>query len=364
MPAEGNYSSTTMTRFYNPPGTPPGTLINRHSGTDSTTIIKMICYSENSFDEKIMPSIEDCWCDEKAGTISWINIEGCPSPELLELLGKHYKLHPLSLEDVLNIGQHSKLELYDNYYFMQMYLLPENEEPAPQQVSIFVGPHYVITLLEKENLVFEMLRNHLRTGKSIIRKMGTDFLAYSICDAIIDLFFPAVEKLRTQLDVLEDTVFSGSETGVPEKIHNIKRKLLLMRKIVWSAQEVIGGLQSQGEDLVSRPTLAYLRDAYSHTVQLIHVIDNCREISSGMMESYLSQISNQMNQVIKVLTLIATIFIPLTFIAGIYGMNFNPHAGPLNMPELNWPYGYVTVCFVMLLIALGMIIVFHRKKWL
>lgn len=346
-----------------PPGTAPGTLVNYCDKHLSTTI-NMICYSENFFEEKTLARIEDAWVDSDRDCINWINIQGYHSPEMLEILGQHYELHPLSLEDVLDNGQNTKLELYDHYYFMVMYLLGQDEEINAQQVSVFVGHSFIITLVEEENGSFEPLRNRLRASKGLIRKLGTDYLVYSICDTVIDLFFPAVERIRIQLDVLEEGVFSGKEAGVPQKLHNIKVQLLLLGKLVWSAQEVIGLLQNQSEELVSRQTSVYLRDCYSHTVQLIHIIDSCREISSGMMESYLSQISNQMNQVMKILTLIATIFIPLTFIVGVYGMNFNPEAGPWNMPELNWPYGYISIWSFMLLLAISMLIFFQRKKWL
>ncbi|MEN6327539.1 MAG: magnesium/cobalt transporter CorA [Syntrophomonas sp.] len=346
-----------------PPGTAPGTLVNYRDQNLSTTI-SMIRYSETYFEEKNLQNITDAWAGADKGGICWINIQGYHSPEMLEQLGQHFGLHPLSLEDVIVSGQNTKLELYENYYFMVMQLLAPSDEINVQQISIFVGRNFVITLSEDEKGAFEPLRNRLRADKGLIRKFGTDYLAYCLCDTIIDLFFPAVERVRIQLDALEEGVFSGQEAGVPQKLHNLKVKLLLLGKLVWSAQEVIGLLQNQSEELVSRQTAIYLRDCYSHTVQLIHIIDSCREISSGMMESYLSLVSNQMNQVMKILTLIATIFIPLTFIVGVYGMNFNPEAGPLSMPELNWPLGYAGVWTFMLLLAAGMLLFFKRKKWL
>lgn len=350
-------------KHYHPPGTEPGTLVEHHPTSDSSVNIAMIQYGPDYFAEKTMESLEQCWAEEKPNCISWINITGNCKPEILTALGEHYNLHPLSMEDVLNSGQHPKMERYDEYYFLVMYLLAGGEEIDARQVSIFWGKNYIITIEEEEEGAFEILRSRIRKPQARIREMGTDYLAYCMVDALVDCFFPRMEELREELDLLEENIFSNTEKDIIEKIHNIKIKLLILGKLVWASQELINSMQNEEAELTSPNIQLFLRDCYDHTVQLTHTIDNYREISNGLIDSYLSLISSQQNQVMKVLTMIATIFIPLTFLVGVYGMNFNPQAGPLSMPELNWPYGYVASWGFMILVSLAMIYYFKRRKW-
>lgn len=311
-----------------------------------------------------MEYLEQCWEEGKSDCITWINIAGDYSPDMLTVLGEHYGFHALSMEDVLNVGQHPKMERYDDYYFLIMYLLSGAGEVDAHQVSIFWSPKFIITMEPEEEGAFEILRTRIRNPKTKLREMGTDYLCYCIVDALVDRFFPRLEELKEQLDLLEERIFSQQEKAVIEKIHNIKIKLLILSKLVWASQELVAAMQNEEADLTSPNIDFYLRDCYDHTVQLAHNIDSYREISSGIIDSYLSLISNQQNQVIKVLTIIATIFIPLTFIVGVYGMNFRTEAGPLSMPELNWAYGYVGIWGFMILLSMTMIYYFRRRKWL
>lgn len=352
-----------MQKHYHSPGTEPGTLAEHHPACDGALSITQMQYSPDYFAEKSMTSLEACWEEEKPDCITWINIEGNCKPEVLTALGEHYHLHPLSMEDVLNSGQHSKMESYDDYYFLIMYLLSAREETDARQVSIFWGKNYLITIVEEEEGAFEILRGRIRKPNSKTREMGSDYLAYCIVDALVDRFFPQLDKLRETLDLLENSIFSRKDKDVIEKIHNIKVKLLVLGKLVWGNQVLIDSIQNEAVELTSPNIHLYLRDCYDHTVQLAHTIDNYREISNGLIDSHISLVTSQQNEVIKVLTMIATIFIPLTFIVGVYGMNFNTQAGLLSMPELNWPYGYLGCWIFMILLSLAMLYYFKRRKW-
>lgn len=354
---------SSLHKHYHPPGTEPGTLTEHHPDCNGPVNITLIQYGPNYFAEKKLESLEQCWAEEKPDCITWINITGNCNPEILRALGEHYHLHPLSMEDVLNSGQHSKMERYDEYYFLIMYLLSGGKEIDARQVSIFWGKNYIISIAAEEEGAFEILRSRIRNPKARIREMDTDYLAYCIVDALVDRFFPRMEELREELDLLEESIFTRKEKEVIEKIHSIKLKLLILGKLVWASQELINAIQNEEAELTSPHIHFYLRDCYDHTVQLTHTIDNYREISNSLIDAYLSLISSQQNQIMKVLTMIATIFIPLTFIVGVYGMNFNPEAGPWSMPELNWPYGYAATWGGMILISLAMITYFKRRKW-
>ncbi len=348
--------------YYHPPGTEPGTLVNHVEDEKLRNDIHIIKFSPDYFCEKTVNNLEELGEEENKGVITWINIDGRPSAAMLESLGKRFHLHPLSLEDVLNSGQRSKIDFYDNYYFIVMYLLQDNTHTA-WQVSIFSADNTIITLAENEEDAFELIRTRLRSSKGMIRNQGADYLCYSICDALIDRYFPGLTGVRDHIDLLEESVFTRQGDNVIEEVHNLKIQLIAMEKYIWEAQEVVNTMLKDETSLIDQQVKVYLRDSYDHTIQLLSIIASYREISSSILESYLSLVNNQMNEVMKVLTLIATIFIPLTFVAGIYGMNFNPKAGPLNMPELNWPYGYITILGLMLIIAFLMFSYFRRRKW-
>ncbi len=348
--------------YSHPPGTAPGTLVNYREGAEVQNNIHIIKFSSDGFFEDNIRDLGELGPDENEAAVTWINITGHPSADNLELLGKRFNIHPLSLEDVMNQGQRSKIEFYEDYYFVVMYLLQEQTESA-WQVSIFVGEQFIITLVEEEADAFELIRNRLRNSKGLIRSQGTDYLCYSICDALIDRYFPGLTQVREHIDLLEEEVFTRRSNNVIEKVHNLKIQLIIMEKHIWGAQEAVNTMLKDESRPIDEQVKVFLRDSYDHSIQLLSIISSYRDITSSILESHLSLVNNQMNEVMKVLTLIATIFIPLTFITGVYGMNFNPHAGPLNMPELNWPYGYITILGFMLIIALIMLAYFHRKKW-
>lgn len=348
-------------------GLPPGALV--HVGTVKTEKIKitLIDYNETTFEVKELETIEECFSCKDTSTVTWINIDGVHQIDIIEKIGKHFELHPLVLEDIVNTAQRPKMEDFDSYLFLVLKMLyrKDNEkEVKSEQVSLIVGPQYVITFQEIEGDVFNPIRERIRSGKGRLRKRGSDYLAYALIDAIIDNYFIVLEKMGEEIEGLEKELISNPTPQTLHEINRLKAELLFLRKSIWPLREVINGLQRGETSLIKDTTGVFLRDVYDHTIQVIDTIETFRDLVSGMFDTYLSSVSNRMNEVMKVLTIIATIFIPLTFIAGIYGMNFNPEVSPWNMPELNWDFGYLVAIGIMVIIALGMVIYFKRKKWL
>jgi magnesium transporter len=324
----------------------------------------MTVYTEESWQQYHINSLNDLWQYENRDAINWIHLEGMIKAEDLDELKEHFGLHPLALEDVLNQRQHPKLEEYPGHHFITAYLLADNEYTYAHQVSFFAGTNFLITMVPDDDNAFVLVHKRLQKPDSLLRKQGVDYLVYCLIDTLIDRFFPRLESINEELGDLEDSVLRGQNKELIEQVHDLKRRLMVLEKLVWGMQALVLALRNEANGFASSRTGLYLRDCYDHTEQLLHSIDSFREISNSLTETFLSLVNNQMNQVVKVLTLIATIFIPLTFIVGVYGMNFNPHAGPLNMPELNWPYGYVFIWALMLLIAGTMTATFKHRKWL
>lgn len=348
-------------------GLPPGALV--HVGTQKIekAKISIIDYDEGTIEEKELETIEECFACKDTSTVTWINIDGVHQVDIIEKIGKHFNLHPLVLEDIVNTGQRPKLEDFDDYLFVVLKMLYRNvnqKEAQAEQVSLIVGPQFVITFQEKVGDVFNPLKERIRNGKGRIRKMGSDYLAYALLDAIVDNYFVILEILGEELEEIEKKLVSDPKPQTLQDLHRLKGEMIFLRKSVWPLREVINGLQKGESALIKESTAIYFRDVYDHTIQIIDTIETFRDLISGMLDTYLSSISNKMNEVMKVLTIIATTFIPLTFIAGIYGMNFNPEASPWNMPELNWDFGYLIAIGAMIIIALGMLFYFKRKKWL
>jgi magnesium transporter len=328
--------------------------------------VTVIDYDEMHYHEAEAKTVEDCFIFRSKPTVTWINIDGLHQPEVLEKLGSCYGIHPLVLEDILT-DQRPKLEDYDDYIFIVLKMLYYDEEGDDElgdskidmdQVSIILGPNFIISFKEKEVDVFEPLRARLRTAKGRIRKQGADYLAYSMMDAIVDHYFAIMERLGERFEDLEDAVVANPEPEILPTIYNLKRDMLYLRKSVWPLREAISKMQRTDSPLVSESTKIYLRDVYDHTIQVIENIETFRDMSASLLETYLSSLSNRLNEVIKLLTIISTIFIPLTFLAGVYGMNFT------FMPELESRWGYPAILILMLLVAVVLLAYFHRKKWI
>ena len=328
--------------------------------------ITIIDYDEQHYHEAEVKAVDECLIFKEKPSVTWINIDGLHQSEVLEKLGSCYGIHPLVLEDILT-DQRPKLEDYDDYLFIVLKMLYYEEEGDDElgdskidmdQVSMILGPNFIISFKEKEVDVFEPLRARLRTAKGKIRKQGADYLAYSMMDAVVDHYFLIMEKLGERFEDLEDAVVANPEPVVLPAIYNLKRDMLFLRKSVWPLREAISKMQRTDSPLVSESTKIYLRDVYDHTIQVIENIETFRDMSASLLETYLSSQNNRLNEVIKLLTIISTIFIPLTFLAGLYGMNFR------FMPELESPWGYPAILIFMLLVVVIMMTYFHRKKWI
>ena len=342
-------------------GLPPGTLI--HIGTQKVREpkITILDYDETQFHESEVKVIEECFVFKEKPTVTWINVDGLHQTEILEKLGECYGLHPLVLEDILNTEQRPKMEDYVDYLYVVVKMLHDKGkrgQTEAEQVSLIVGRNFVFSFQESEGDVFEPIRERIRNGKGRIRKMGADYLAYSLLDAIVDYYFVILEKQGDRIEFLEEELVTNPDTKTLQEIHHLKSETLFLRKAIWPLREVIGALERGESPLIQQSTSVYLRDVYDHTIQAIDTVETFRDMVSDLLDIYLSSVSNRMNAIMKVLTIIATIFIPLTFVVGVYGMNFR------YMPELEWQWGYPLVWTVMIGMVVCMLIYFRRKKWL
>ena len=343
-------------------GLTPGALVHVGKKKIEKVRIRLIDYDEAQLQEKEPKTIEECFPFKDLPTVTWVNIDGLHDVKVMEKVGKHFCLHPLVLEDILNTEQRPKIEDFDDYIFVVMKMLyydANDGEIRAEQISIILGPNFVLSFQERVGDTFNPLRERIRGAKGRVRKMGPDYLTYSLLDAIVDNYFVVLEKLGEQIEGMEEELVSNPTPGTLQRIHNLKREMIFLRKSVWPLREVVSRLERGESELIKDSTGIYLRDVYDHTIQVIDTIETYRDMLSGMLDIYLSSISNRMNQVMKVLTIIATIFIPLTFVAGIYGMNFE------YMPELRWHWFYPKAFWlVMLGIAAVMLVYFRRKRWL
>ena len=343
------------------PGLAPGTLIHVGERKVDKPRISFIDYDETQCQEKEVKTIEECFPFKETPTVTWINIDGIHEVDIIEKIGKHFDLHPLILEDIVNTEQRPKMEDFGNYIFIVLKMLYFNEkenEINSEQVSLVLGSNFVISFQESIGDVFEPVRDRIRKGKGRIRKMGADYLAYALADAIVDSYFVILEKFGERIEDAQEELVKMPAPETLQAIHKLKRGIIFLRKSVWPLREVVSGLDRAETPLIHEATGIFLRDVYDHTIQVIDTIENFRDMLSGMLDIYLSSISNRMNEVMKVLTIFAAIFIPLTFIAGVYGMNF------AFMPELAWRWGYPVVLIIMALVAVVMLFYFRRKKWL
>ena len=342
-------------------GLPPGSLV--HIGEKKTESVRItaIEYDETRWQEKEVATIEECFPVKGEPTITWIHIRGVHQIAPIEEIGKRLNLHPLLLEDIVNTEQRPKLEEYGDYIFVTSKTLHYEERGdavQAEQISIIFGSHVVVSFEEHERDEFSSIRERLRNGKGRIRKMGADYLVYALMDTIVDDYFVVLERLGERIEFLEGELISTPTPKTVRILHNLKREMILLRKSVWPLREVISGMERGESPLIKEATLVYLRDVYDHTIRVIDTVETFRDLLSGMLDIYLSSISNRMNEVIKVLTIITTIFIPMSFIAGVFGMNFK------YMPELEWRFGYPLALAIMCAIGVAMLLYFRKKRWL
>ncbi len=342
-------------------GLPPGTPFYVGERKDEKVRISILDYDKEHFEEKELEQVEECFSFRDKSTVTWINIDGIHQVDIIEKIGKHFGLHPLIQEDIVNTEQRPKIEDLGNYIYIVLKMFYHDEpdgEIKIEQVSLILGENFVISFQEREGDIFNHVRERIRKGKGRIRKMKADYLAYSLLDAVVDNYFFILEKSGEQIEELEDKVVSQPKPETLQEIHRLKRTMIFLRRSVWPLREVVSILERGESSLIVEASRIYFRDVYDHTIQVIDSVETFRDMLSGMHDTYLSSISNRMNEIMKVLTIIATIFIPLTFVAGIYGMNFK------FMPELDWRWGYFTVWIVILVLAALMVVFFRRKKWL
>ena len=342
-------------------GLPPGTLVFTGERKLDKVSMSVIDFNESRIEEKILERVEDSYCYRDTPSVSWININGIHNVEVIESIGKHYGIHPLVLEDILNIDQRPKMEDYGPYLYLVLKMINFDEklkEIKIEQVSIIITERCVISFQEMEGDIFDAIRDRLKNNKGRIRKMGADYLAYSLIDAVVDGYFVALENLGEKIEGLQEMLISDPTGHTLQEIQHLKREILFLRRSVWPLREMIGALERLESPIIHDELQIYLRDLYDHTIQVIDTVESLRDMLSGMLDIYLSGVSNRMNEVMKVLTIIATVFIPLTFLAGIYGMNFE------HMPELGWTSAYPLLLIAMATIGIIMVIYFKHRRWI
>jgi magnesium transporter len=342
-------------------GLPPGTLVHTGDKKVEKATISLIAYDQSSASEIKLESLDEWTPKPGEGAVIWLNVTGVHDLDIIQRVGTIFDLHPLLMEDIVSTDQRPKMEDYEQYAYVTLKMLyfgKNDTEIVSEQVSIILGKNYVLTFQEQAGDVFDPVRERIRSGKGRVRNLGSDYLVYALVDAIVDNYFVILETIGERLEDLADAVVAAPSVKALETIHDLKRELVYLRKAVWPLREAINGLYRSGTELIAETTGPYLRDVYDHTIQIIDAIESFRDLLSGMLDIHLSNASNRLNQVMKVLTMIATIFIPLTFLAGVYGMNFR------YMPELEWRWGYPMVWLIMLGLGVTMLILFRRKRWL
>ncbi len=350
-------------RKYHKPGTSPGTLsIDTKKSAGETKII-LVQYSKDFYEELILCSLSEVYRYKDSAYIKWINIINPVDVEEFKKFGEHFNLHPLAMEDVFNRGQSPKLEVYDDHSFICFNRVKNENGFETEEVDIFFNKNWVITVVEEKDDPFEPIRKRIESLTSRHKKYEVDYLLYSILDFFIDEMFPVLNSFGDEIENIEEELLGNPTKSTIHKVHDLKRNLLALRRISWPGREVINQLSRNGTGYIKPSTKIYLRDCYDHIVQVIDIIETYRELTSNMMDIYLSSVSNRLNEVMKVLTIIATIFMPLSFIVGLYGMNFNPAVSPWNMPELNWYFGYPIILAILVMISGGMLVYFKKKKW-
>jgi magnesium transporter len=339
------------------PGTPPGTLVGPDSA--APTRISVLTWTRESATLEPMPSIDAALARVTPGAMAWIDIDGLGDVGVLTRLGERFGLHPLALEDVLNVPQRPKVERYDKHLFIVMRTMRlVDGAVVEEQVSAFLGPDWLITIQERsDGDCFGSVRDAIRTGRGRVREAGTDYVAYLVLDSVVDAYFPVIEHFGERMHALENAAIADSGDGVLPEMQQIRHELLALRRAVWPMREEVGILLREESPLVSAETRVFLRDVYDHAVQALEIVESLRETAVSVMEVYLSVQNQRLNEIMKVLTVIATLFIPLTFIASIYGMNFQ------HMPELEWRYGYPFALGLMAVTAGALLLYFRRKGW-
>lgn len=356
-----------MKRVSKKAGMKPGSVVHVGDRKVDKVKIDIIDYDETSHRASEAKDVQDCLPYKDSSTVTWIDVCGLHDVDMISTLGKHFGFHDLVLEDVANTGQRPKMDDMDQYVFIVLKMLYYDSESghlASEQVSIIFGSTYLISFRERDGGILDSVRRRIEKTVPRVRFLGTDYLAYALMDAVVDNYFVVLESLGEKIEVLEEDLVDNPKQEDIEAIHEMKRELLGIRKRIWPLREVVSGLERIESPLLHDYTQPYVRDLYEHVIQVSDTVETFRDMVSGLLDIYLSSVSNRMNQVMKVLTIIATIFIPLSFIAGIYGMNFDTSVSPFNMPELGLKYGYILFWVAVVFVGGGLVVFFKRQKWL
>lgn len=341
-------------------GLPPGSLVHIGDRKRENTLITLIEYNEESFGQRQLDNKDLELLEVRDNSIIWLNIEGLNDIDVIEKIGERFKIHLLDMEDILNTEQRPKIDVNDDYIFISAKMLNYDKvlgEFEVEQVSFIFGKNYALSICEKDTDVFEPVIKRLQQGMSRHRKQGSDYLVYCLLDVIVDNYFTVLEGFGDKVELVEDIMVSRTNSHMLGSIHKLRRQLLFLHKAVWPLREVLSFLERGESLLLQESTSIYIRDLYDHVVQVMDTTDTLRDILSSMLDVYLSSTSNRMNEIMKVLTIISTLFMPLSFIVGVYGMNIDI------MPELHWPWMYPVLWVVMLSIVVTMMAYFKRKKW-
>lgn len=346
-------------------GLPPGSpiYIGLHKAND--TRVNCFGYDQHNFMVAENADIKTCLEYKDKLPVCWIDIVGLHDLNIISSLCKSLGVHPLVIEDIFNTEQRPKIDIFEDYIFIIVRAYTYDEESSrylSQQISMILGKNFVLTIRENSEDLFTPIKERLQTAQNILRKKGADYLVHALIDVVVDDYFYVVEALGDKIEKLEEEVTGNFSSSVVKDIHAVKREIIFLRKSVWPLREVISGLQHRIEGLIDKETILYLKDIYDHTIQVLDTIETYRDFLSSMLEVYLSSINNKLNEVMKVLTVFASIFIPLTFVTGLYGMNFHTDS-PYNMPELSWRYGYLFFWGIVIAVVIIMSIFFKRKKW-
>lgn len=343
------------------PGTAPGTISQDPNASETT--IKVISFSNTSFVEREIEQPSEVPEIIRQFPVNWIDVTGLSNVEKIRSLGELLGLHPLALEDVVNVHQRAKVDAFDNYLFVVARMIDGHDAAASEQISFFLMSGVLVSFQEREGDCWEPVRNRIRQRRGKINALGPDYLLYALLDSIVDSYFPIMDRLSDTVDLLEDEITLKAKPELMRQVHELRGQLLSLRRAIRPHREMLNELSHESSQLISVETLVFMRDCYDHVVQVIDAVDTYRELTSDLRDYYLSMVSNSMNEVMKLLTIISTIFIPLSFVAGVYGMNFNTNS-PWNMPELNWKYGYPFALALMLTIGLFLLWIFRRRRWL
>jgi len=340
-------------------GAPPGTLFYNGVQTDSRVKITLIEFNEKDFFEREFFDLNECVLHFKEDMVKWINVEGVHNTELIEKIGKLYNIHPLTLEDIVHVDQRPKFEEYDQYILAILKMIMYEETVHAEQLSLVLLDNTVISFQEPDGGdAFDVIRLRLRQGKGRVRKLGADYLFYALMDAVVDYYFNILEKIGDKVERIEEEIINEPKRESLIELYNLKREVIYLRKQVWPLRDMISNLLRSESDFITPNTQLFFRDLQDHGTRIIDTVETYRDLLGGIMDIYLSTNSNRMNEVMKVLTIMSSIFIPVTFIAGVYGMNFE------FMPELKSPYGYIATWIAMLVVMGGMVMYFKKKKWI